>query len=125
MTNAGLLPNYAFPEEGVSLTTIIHGARSASGEEYSVPLHRYSRPAHAALAEFAPRNTFFAHKSKVEVDQIDMSVSDSVFPLAGGLVIDDSLLDEDAKVARLISIPVNESEFICKTNALVRQDHPM
>ncbi|MCP4282976.1 MAG: DUF1998 domain-containing protein, partial [Gammaproteobacteria bacterium] len=74
MTNAGLLPNYAFPEEGVSLTTIIHGARSVSGEEYSVPLHRYSRPAHAALAEFAPRNTFFAHKSKVEIDQIDMSV---------------------------------------------------
>ncbi|MET0076403.1 MAG: DEAD/DEAH box helicase [Candidatus Thiodiazotropha lotti] len=78
MTNAGLLPNYAFPEEGVSLTTIIHGARSASGEEYTVPLHRYSRPAHAALAEFAPRNTFFAHKSKVEIDQIDMSVEPSV-----------------------------------------------
>lgn len=78
MTNAGLLPNYAFPEEGVSLTTIIHGARSARGEEYSTPLHRYSRPAHAALAEFAPRNTFFAHKSKVEIDQIDMSVEPSV-----------------------------------------------
>ncbi|NEX22948.1 DEAD/DEAH box helicase [Thiorhodococcus mannitoliphagus] len=73
LTNAGLLPNYAFPEEGVALTTIIHGSRS-SGEEYSVPVHRYSRPAHAALAEFAPRNTFFAHKSKVEIDQIDMSV---------------------------------------------------
>ena len=39
-----------------------------------MPVHRYSRPAHAALAEFAPRNTFFAHKSKVEIDQIDMSV---------------------------------------------------
>jgi len=72
MTNAGLLPNYAFPEEGVSLTTVIHGKRPNTGEEYSVPVHRYSRPAHAALAEFAPRNTFFAHKSKVEVDQIDM-----------------------------------------------------
>ncbi len=73
MTNAGLLPNYAFPEEGVALTTIIHGAKS-SGEDYSTPVHRYSRPAHAALAEFAPRNTFFAHKSKVQIDQIDMSV---------------------------------------------------
>ena len=71
MTNAGLLPNYAFPEEGVSLTTIIHGKRRG-GEEYSVPVHRYSRPAHAALAEFAPRNTFFAHKSKVQIDQIDL-----------------------------------------------------
>lgn len=39
-----------------------------------MPVHRYSRPAHAALAEFAPRNTFFAHKSKVQVDQIDMGV---------------------------------------------------
>ncbi|WP_295608829.1 DEAD/DEAH box helicase [uncultured Lamprocystis sp.] len=76
MTNAGLLPNYAFPEEGVSLTTIIHGTKSG-GEEYVVPVHRYSRPAHAALAEFAPRNTFFAHKSKVEIDQIDMSVEPS------------------------------------------------
>jgi DEAD/DEAH box helicase domain-containing protein len=73
LTNAGLLPNYAFPEEGVSLTTIIHGART-TGEDYVVPVHRYSRPAHAALAEFAPRNTFYAHKSKVEIDQIDLSV---------------------------------------------------
>jgi DEAD/DEAH box helicase domain-containing protein len=74
MTNAGLLPNYAFPEEGVSLTTIVHGAKSATGEPYSTPVHRYSRPAHAALAEFAPLNTFFAHKSKVQIDQVDMSV---------------------------------------------------
>ena len=71
LTNAGLLPNYAFPEEGVALTTIIHGSRQ-TGEEYAVPVHRYSRPAHAALAEFAPRNTFYAHKSKVQIDQIDM-----------------------------------------------------
>ncbi|MFB1486561.1 MULTISPECIES: DEAD/DEAH box helicase [unclassified Thiocapsa] len=74
MTNAGLLPNYAFPEEGVSLTTIVHGAKSATGEPYATPVHRYSRPAHAALAEFAPLNTFFAHKSKVQIDQVDMSV---------------------------------------------------
>ncbi len=73
MTNAGLLPNYAFPEEGVALTTIIHGTRSG-GAEYVTPMHRYSRPAHAALAEFAPRNTFFAHKSKVQIDQIDIEV---------------------------------------------------
>ncbi|MER2625327.1 MAG: DEAD/DEAH box helicase [Accumulibacter sp.] len=72
MTNAGLLPNYAFPEEGVALTTVIHGAPSG-GEQYVAPVHRYNRPAHAALAEFAPRNTFFAHKSKVQIDQIDMS----------------------------------------------------
>jgi DEAD/DEAH box helicase domain-containing protein len=77
MTNAGLLPNYAFPEEGVALTTIIHGSR-ASGLEYVVPVHRYSRPAHAALAEFAPRNTFYAHKSKVEIDQIDLSAEPPV-----------------------------------------------
>ncbi|WPL17976.1 ATP-dependent helicase [Thiorhodovibrio winogradskyi] len=77
MTNAGLLPNYAFPEEGVALTTIIHGSR-ASGVEYVVPVHRYSRPAHAALAEFAPRNTFYAHKSKVEIDQIDLSAEPPV-----------------------------------------------
>ena len=77
LTNAGLLPNYAFPEEGVALTTIIHGSRR-TGEEYAVPVHRYSRPAHAALAEFAPRNTFFAHKSKVQIDQIDLGVEPPV-----------------------------------------------
>jgi DEAD/DEAH box helicase domain-containing protein len=33
MINAGLLPNYAFPEEGVALTTVIHGSPSG-GEEY-------------------------------------------------------------------------------------------
>lgn len=73
LTNAGLLPNYAFPEEGVALTTIIHGSRQ-TGEEYGVPVYRYSRPTHAALTELAPRNTSFAHTSKVQIDQIDMGV---------------------------------------------------
>ena len=71
MTNAGLLPNYAFPEEGISMTHIVHGT-SMQGKKYSISVYRYNRPAAAALHEFAPRNTFFAHKNKLQIDQIDI-----------------------------------------------------
>ena len=72
ITNAGLLPNYAFPEEGISMTQIVHGTSPKSGKKFSFSVYRYSRPAAAALNEFAPRNTFFAHKKKLQIDQIDI-----------------------------------------------------
>ncbi|MEC8849772.1 MAG: DEAD/DEAH box helicase [Pseudomonadota bacterium] len=76
VTNAGLLPNYAFPEDGITLHTVYHRSRPAHGEYDARPprkLHQYSRPAAAALSEFAPKNTFYAHKRKVEINQVDLA----------------------------------------------------
>ncbi len=76
-TDEGLLPNYAFPESGVSLRSVIY--RRKSKEEgkgkYDTWTHEYERPAKAAIQELAPGNAFYVDGRKLLIDQVDMSVS--------------------------------------------------
>ena len=74
LTNWGVLPNYAFPEEGVKLTSIITGIEVDDGQgnitnEYEV--HEYRRGAATAIREFAPLNSFYGEGRKVEIDLIE------------------------------------------------------
>ncbi len=80
LTDAGLLPNYAFPEAGVELKSLLWRKRSSddpdgAGAYISLPAERYERPAQSALSEFAPENIFYANQRRVEVDQINMDLS--------------------------------------------------
>lgn len=77
-TDEGLLPNYAFPEQGVTLHSIIyrHKREVADGEKkYDSTTFKYERAASSALGELAPSNTFYAGGRKVTVDQIDLQLS--------------------------------------------------
>jgi DEAD/DEAH box helicase domain-containing protein len=80
LTDAGLIPNYAFPEAGVELKSVLWRERQAEdGEEgqgrYVTSTIKYERPANSALSEFAPENRFYANQRKVEVDQINMQLA--------------------------------------------------
>lgn len=78
-TDEGLLPNYAFPEAGVMLNSLIHRKKQKVQEgesSYDTWNYEYERPAVSALAELAPANTFYAEGRKVKIDQVDMSVSE-------------------------------------------------
>jgi len=72
-TDEGLLPNYAFPETGVKLKTIIYGVdNSDEGEgNFNTETHEWIRPAGTAIREFAPFNTFYAENRRVRVDQVE------------------------------------------------------
>src|SRR5690606_11500020 len=82
LTDAGALPNYAFPEPGVTLNALLYGgAARGSGEQpgsdASADDHRgqrfeYLRAASSAIREFAPFNTFYAEGHRVRVSQIDV-----------------------------------------------------
>lgn len=77
-TDEGLLPNYAFPEAGVLLRSVIYRRKEKAepGESrYDTWTYEYQRPAVAAIAELAPENNFYACGRKVAIDQIDMNVS--------------------------------------------------
>ncbi|MBF0230041.1 MAG: DEAD/DEAH box helicase [Desulfamplus sp.] len=77
-TDEGLLPNYAFPEQGVTLNSIIYRYKkeAADGEKrYNSIIYEYERAASSALGELAPSNTFYAGGRKVTVDQIDLQLS--------------------------------------------------
>jgi len=80
LTDAGLIPNYAFPEAGVELKSLLWRKKGSDDPSNSVayislPAERYERPAQSALSEFAPENIFYANQRKVEIDQINMSLS--------------------------------------------------
>ena len=74
MTNAGLLPNYAFPETGVKLQATIyshkapHDEVSNIGEPEALEL---VRPASTGIRELAPDNAFYTQKCKLTVSGIN------------------------------------------------------
>lgn len=79
LTDAGILPNYAFPEEGVKLKSILvrrseDGRRSPDGEDLTTL--EYMRPASSALSELAPGQSFYANGREVKIDRIDLSKRD-------------------------------------------------
>ncbi|MCP5557684.1 MAG: DEAD/DEAH box helicase [Verrucomicrobiaceae bacterium] len=76
-TDEGLLPNYAFPEEGVTLHSIILRKKAEADEHgaYSVKRYDYERPAAVALTELAPGNTFYAGGRKLTIDQVSVGLS--------------------------------------------------
>ena len=82
LTDEGLIPNYAFPEAGVTLKSVIYRSRERDGEgagdgddgaERNV--YEYVRPAASALSELAPANEFYAGGNRVNIDRIDLRVS--------------------------------------------------
>jgi len=74
-TDAGLLPNYAFPESGVTLRSILYRKPAEGGQQ--VWDEEFVRPAPQALRELAPGSTFYADGRQVVVDQIDLSGEDA------------------------------------------------
>jgi DEAD/DEAH box helicase domain-containing protein len=80
LTDAGLIPNYAFPEAGVELKSLLWRKKASddpaeTGAYVSLPAERYERPANSALSEFAPENVFYANQRRVEVDQVNLQLS--------------------------------------------------
>ncbi|MCR9105772.1 MAG: DEAD/DEAH box helicase [Gammaproteobacteria bacterium] len=76
-TDEGLLPNYAFPEEGATLHSVIfRSEKSASaGEgaerEFIKREYEYQRPAQAALTELAPESVFYAGNRRVQISRVE------------------------------------------------------
>jgi DEAD/DEAH box helicase domain-containing protein len=80
LTDAGLIPNYAFPEAGVELKSVLWRKRTSddpedAGAYISLPAEKYERSAQSALSEFAPENVFYANRRRVEIEQINMDLS--------------------------------------------------
>lgn len=80
-TDEGLLPNYAFPEDGVKLSSVIYRRRQleqGDGDDAS-PFERIEfeirRPAQTALRELAPFSRFYGNSRHVEIDQIEIRSS--------------------------------------------------
>ena len=77
LTDRGKLPNYAFPEEGVKLTSLLSRREdNNSGDDDNLYSVEYMRAASSALSEFALGQTFYANGRQVEISRLDMSSED-------------------------------------------------
>lgn len=79
-TDEGLLPNYAFPEAGVTLRSILWRKRETKdqgdGKKYETYPITYERPGQLAIRELVPNGVFYAEGRKVTIDQIDLNLTE-------------------------------------------------
>lgn len=80
LTDEGLLPNYAFPEAGVTLRSILWRKRQeadqGNGKKYETYPVSYERPGQLAIRELVPSGVFYAEGRRVKIDQIDLKLSE-------------------------------------------------
>jgi DEAD/DEAH box helicase domain-containing protein len=79
LTDEGLLPNYAFPEAGVTLRSILwrkYRTEQQNGKKYETFTLSYERPGSLAIRELVPSGVFYAEGRKVKIDQIDLKLSE-------------------------------------------------
>lgn len=70
MTDAGLLPNYAFPETGVKLAATIFSKKAPGDDAENTPAPQsleLVRPASQGIRELAPGNVFYTQKLRLEI----------------------------------------------------------
>ncbi|MCI1211575.1 MAG: DEAD/DEAH box helicase [Bifidobacterium tibiigranuli] len=88
LSDEGILPNYAFPESGVTLHTILKSDRNEDGtdgadkgsssktERREAASRDFVRPAASAITELAPGNTFYANGHKYAINRVLFSKGD-------------------------------------------------
>jgi len=78
MTDEGLIPNYAFPEQGVTLRSVIYRKRGQPKEgepPYENEIYEYERPGVSAIRELIPNSKFYAGERRVQIRQVDLDLS--------------------------------------------------
>ena len=77
LSDEGILPNYAFPEAGITLKAVL--TRRKRPEEVTNPYdetdkvtYEYGRDAAAAISEFAPYNSFYAAGRRLEMPELQL-----------------------------------------------------
>lgn len=80
LTDQGILPNYAFPEDGVTLKSVIYRrirtAEASDGTQYQNIELEVRRPAQVALKELAPFSRFYGNTRSVQIDQVTIGRHD-------------------------------------------------
>ena len=76
MTNAGLLPNYAFPETGVKLSATIFSRPALGDDAANTPEPKtleLVRQASQGIRELAPGNKFYTQKMRLQVKGLSLN----------------------------------------------------
>ena len=77
LTNEGLLPNYAFPEAGVELQSVLYSFYQKDGRQGKIWAEEFARSGPAAIRELAPGSVFYANGRKVRIDEVQLAQYDA------------------------------------------------
>lgn len=85
LANYGVLPGYAFPEQGCELSLNIRRPSRRTGQDVKDPFYSLSisRPPESALSELAPYNSFYTHGFKAKIDRLGIYGKESPFVKLG------------------------------------------
>lgn len=81
LSDEGLLPNYAFPEAGITLKSILYREKDNENnnlkgrKKYDIISDEYSRSASSAISEFAPNNEFYVKGHSLKIGQVDLTTA--------------------------------------------------
>jgi DEAD/DEAH box helicase domain-containing protein len=78
LTDEGVIPNYAFPEEGVTLRSVINRRKQTVQEgrrRYENLVYEYERPGAAAISELVPKSRFYSGGRQVAISRVDIGLS--------------------------------------------------
>lgn len=84
LTDEGLLPNYAFPEEGITIDSMVIKLRNRDDKEKSAANSKtkdrgvykrftFHRAASSGLTEVAPESNFYINEYVLHVDQVELA----------------------------------------------------
>lgn len=87
LTDEGLLPNYAFPEEGITIDSVVVKIRnrsdntkdgtSSDNKDHGVyKRFTFQRAASSGLTEVAPENSFYINEYVLHIDQVELADED-------------------------------------------------
>ncbi|MDR2409150.1 MAG: DEAD/DEAH box helicase, partial [Bacteroidales bacterium] len=77
LSDEGILPNYAFPEAGMTLKAVIKRKKIKENRNIKViSIFEYVRASSSAIREFAPSNDFYVDGRRLTIDQVDLSTTE-------------------------------------------------
>jgi len=97
LTNIGILPNYAFPETGVSIHPQLRRKKETDGviEYKNEELAEIVRPSSQAITELAPANIFYSQGHKIEAQGLQVLSQDEYEEYRFCSNCDNMILDVD------------------------------
>jgi DEAD/DEAH box helicase domain-containing protein len=119
LCDSSLLPNYAFPEPGVTLNAYVRGEendkdKQATGTQgyEGTPTRAYSwiRAPGTAIRELAPFNTFYGSGVRVQIDNVDLRASSVDKGSKSGSVVTWQFCD---RCHHMAPVPENDTRGDC------------
>ena len=123
LTDEGFLPNYSFPESGVTLKSVLYGEKNVSDNAINasedLPPLTYERPANLAIRELVPNGQFYAQGRRVTVDQVDPNLNQTEMEILPIMFLFSRVLTKNSILMNVPSVKIMDMRIKDKLKRLL------